>query len=214
MPKSDFSHVTTWVFDLDNTLYHPSMGLFAQMNPKMSAYIMQVAGVNATEADELRNRYWREYGTTMAGLIEVHGMDPDAFLKDVHDINLSHLQIDPPLAKAIAALPGRKIVYTNGTAPYARRVLAARGIDAVFDAVYGVENAGYQPKPRAAAFEAIFAQAQVDPTQSAMFEDEERNLAVPHDLGMRTVHVADTAIPQPYIGHHTPDLTGFLSQLV
>ena len=198
MPKSDFSHVTTWVFDLDNTLYHPSMGLFAQMNPKMSAYIMQVAGVNATEADELRNRYWREYGTTMAGLIEVHGMEPDAFLKDVHDINLSHLQIDPPLAKAIAALP----------------VLAARSIDAVFDAVYGVENAGYQPKPRAAAFEAIFAQAQVDPTQSAMFEDEERNLAVPHDLGMRTVHVADTAIPQPYIGHHTPDLTGFLSQLV
>jgi putative hydrolase of the HAD superfamily len=214
MPKSDFAHVTTWVFDLDNTLYHPSVGLFAQMNPKMSAYIMKIAGVDAAGADKLRAEYWEKYGTTMAGLIEVHGMQPDAFLEDVHDIDLSHLEEDAPLAAAIDALPGRKIVYTNGTAPYARRVLTARGIVDNFDAVYGIENAGYLPKPRAAAFAAIFDQAGVTPTQAAMFEDEERNLAVPHSLGMRTIHVADAAVPQPYIEHHTADLAAFLSQLV
>ena len=142
-----------------------------------------------------------------------HEVDPAPYLTHVHDISLDHLTIDTALADAIAALPGRKIVFTNGTQPYAERVIAARGLTAQFDAVYGVEHAGFRPKPEAAAFTAVFAADGLDPTRAAMFEDEPRNLAAPHAMGLRTVHVAPEARPAPHIHFHTDDLPGFLSQL-
>jgi putative hydrolase of the HAD superfamily len=117
------------------------------------------------------------------------------------------------LAARISALPGRRIVYTNGDRPYARRVLAARGLTACFHAVYGIEHAGYRPKPEQAAFEAVFALDGLAPDMGAMFEDDTRNLAAPHAMGMRTVHVAPDATPADHIHHHTSDLAGFLSQL-
>ena len=115
---------------------------------------------------------------------------------------------------AQCALPGRRIVYTNGSAPYAERVLAARGLSGLFDAVYGVEHAGFRPKPERAAFETIFAADNLDPTTGAMFEDDSRNLAAPHAMGMRTVHVTPMAEPADHIHHHTDDLTWFLAKLV
>jgi putative hydrolase of the HAD superfamily len=118
------------------------------------------------------------------------------------------------LAAHISNLPGRKIVYTNGTAPYARRVLAQRGLENSFDAVYGVENAGFHPKPDRRAFETIFALDRVEPARAAMFEDEQRNLAAPHAMGMRTVHVAPVPHEADYIHHHTDDLTTFLGRLL
>jgi putative hydrolase of the HAD superfamily len=118
------------------------------------------------------------------------------------------------LAAAIAALPGRRIVYTNGSAPYAERVLAARGLSGLFEGIYGVENAGYRPKPQRDAFETIFAQAGITPTRAAMFEDDPRNLAAPHAMGMRTVLVAPEPLAAEHIQHHTDDLSGFLSRLL
>jgi putative hydrolase of the HAD superfamily len=132
---------------------------------------------------------------------------------DVHDISMDSLTPDPQLAAHIRALPGRRIVYTNGCAPYAERVLAARGLSGLFDAVYGVEHAGFLPKPEKEAFDAIFTQDQLDPKTAAMFEDDPRNLAVPHDLGMRTVHVAPTRAHAPHVQFHTDDLSAFLEQL-
>ena len=119
MLKNSFCHVTQWVFDLDNTLYPPEARLFDQIEVKMSAYVMASLGVDQTTADQLRRDYWRDYGTTLAGLMREHNVDPGPYLFDVHDIDLSHLNKDPALASAIGTLPGRKIVYTNGTAPYA-----------------------------------------------------------------------------------------------
>jgi len=208
-----FSHVATWVFDLDNTLYPPEARLFDQIEVRMTAWVMQALGIAQPEADRLRKDYWAEYGTTLAGLMQVHGVDPAPYLTDVHDISLTHLKADPALAAAITALPGRKIVFTNGSEPYARRVLKARGLQDTFDAVFGVEHAGFRPKPERAAFETIFAAAEVEPGQAAMFEDDPRNLAAPHAMGMRTVHVAPTPAPADHIHHHTADLTGFLSRL-
>jgi len=121
---------------------------------------------------------------------------------------------DPASAAAIRTLPGRKIVYTSGCDPYAQNVLHARGLDDLFDAVYGVEHAGYRPKPDQAAFETVFALDNLAPIQGAMFEDDIRNLVAPHGMGMRTVHVAPTADPKDHIHHHTADLTAFLSQIV
>jgi putative hydrolase of the HAD superfamily len=214
MVKSSFSHVRAWVFDLDNTLYPPEVALFDQIEVLMTDYVAQALKVDHVEANRLRDHYWQSYGTTLAGLMAEHTIDPDPFLIAVHDIDFSVLPPAPELADLIRALPGRKIVYTNGTAPYARNVLAARALDGVFDAVYGVEHASYRPKPEQAAFEAVFALDNLPPTQGAMFEDDIRNLAAPHAMGMRTVHVAPESEHHDHIHHHTSDLTAFLSQLV
>jgi putative hydrolase of the HAD superfamily len=213
MVKRAFSHVTGWVFDLDNTLYPPHARLFDQIEVRMTRFVMEALGVERPEADRLRRKYWAQYGTTLAGLMREHGVDPAPYLVDVHDISLDHLEADTDLAAQIKALPGRCIVYTNGTAPYAERVLAARGLDGLFDGIYGVEHAGFLPKPERAAFEAVFALDGINPATAAMFEDDQRNLAAPHDMGMRTVHVAPDAHEADHIHHHTDDLAGFLTRL-
>ena len=214
MVKRAFSHINHWVFDLDNTLYPPRARLFDQIEVRMTQFVMDALGVDHPEADRLRKKYWAQYGTTLAGLMREHGVDPAPYLMDVHDISLDHLEVDSNLAAHISHLPGRRIVYTNGTAPYAERVLAARGLSGVFDAVYGVEHAGFLPKPERAAFEAVFALDGVETANAAMFEDDARNLAAPHDMGMRTVHVAPDQREADHIHHHTDDLTEFLSRLI
>ncbi len=214
MPKPDFTHIRTWVFDLDNTLYPPSARLFDQIEARMTRFVMDMLRVTHSEADRLRHHYWREHGTTLAGLMRVHDLDPGPYLAAVHDISLDQLEPDSALNTAIRALPGRKIVYTNGSAPYAERVIAARGLAGAFDAVYGVEHAGYRPKPEPEAFQAILTQDQSAPATAAMFEDEPRNLAAPHAMGMRTVHVAPERVEAEHIHHHTDDLGGFLARLV
>jgi len=213
MVAESFHHVRAWVFDLDNTLYPPSARLFDQIEVRMTAFVMQALGVDRGEADRLRRHYWQLYGTTLAGLMHEHDVDPAPYLTDVHEISLDHLDPDPALRDGIAALPGRRIVYTNCSAPYAERVIAARGLDGLFDAVYGVEHAGFRPKPERAAFETVFARDGIEPGRAAMFEDDPRNLAAPHQMGMRTVHVAPEPDPTDHIHHHTADLAGFLARL-
>jgi putative hydrolase of the HAD superfamily len=222
----DFSHVRVWIFDLDNTLYPPEAQLFAQIERRMTAYMMRVLGVPQGDADRLRAEYWRLHGTTLAGLMAEHQVDAPHYLADVHDIDFSVLDPAPDLADAIAALPGRRIIHTNGDAAYARRVLAARGLDdpVLFEAVYGIEEAGFHPKPAATAFDRVLEAAGIDPQQAAFFEDDPRNLAVPHALGMRTVLVGQgrhgpdaldgLADHGPHVQHRTDDLTGFLQGLM
>ncbi|MEP1768528.1 MAG: pyrimidine 5'-nucleotidase [Sulfitobacter sp.] len=214
MPRNSFSHVSTWVFDLDNTLYPPEARLFDLIEVRMTNWVMETIGVDRTEADRLRSSYWRTYGTTLAGLMREHNVDPEPYLVDVHDISMDSLEPDPKLAARIRALPGRRIVYTNGCAPYAERVLAARGLSGVFDAIYGVEHADFLPKPERGAFDKVFAQDQLTPETAAMFEDDARNLEVPHDLGMRTVHVAPTRAAGSHVHFHTDDLSTFLQKLI
>jgi putative hydrolase of the HAD superfamily len=213
MQHSDFRHVTTWVFDLDNTLYPPHMRLFDQIEVRMTDWVMSALNVDRARADHLRGHYWQTYGTTLAGLMAEHGVDPGPYLTDVHDIDFSVLSPDPDLGRQIAALPGRRIVFTNACAPYAEKVLAARGLSGLFDAVYGVEHADFHPKPARAAFETVFARDGLTPATAAMFEDDPRNLAAPHAMGMRTVHVAPSPLSADHIHHHTDDLTAFLARL-
>lgn len=213
MPKPDFSHVTTWVFDLDNTLYPPHMRLFDQIEVRMTDWVMQALKVDRARADHLRAHYWQTYGTTLAGLMREHDVDPGPYLNEVHDIDFSVLSPDPGLARSIAKLPGRKIIYTNACAPYAEKVLTARGLGGFFDAIYGVEHAEFHPKPDAQAFATVFAKDGLTPTKAAMFEDDSRNLAVPHALGMKTVHVTPESAPADHIHYHTDDLAAFLAHI-
>ena len=189
------------------------MRLFDQIEDRMTDWVMRALKIDRARADHLRAYYWQTYGTTLAGLMTEHGVDPGPYLTEVHDIDFSVLSPDPVLARAIAALPGRKIVYTNACAPYAEKVLAARGLEGLFDALYGVEHAEFHPKPDARAFATVFGKDGLDPRAAAMFEDDARNLAVPHELGMQTVHVAPAPQPAPHIHHHTDDLAAFLRHL-
>ena len=213
MVKSAFDHVRHWVFDLDNTLYSPAVRLFDQIEVRMTKFVMEALGVDKNRANAVRLEYWQTYGTTLAGLMRVHDVDPAPYLHEVHDIDFSVLSQDPYLASLIQNLPGRKIVYTNGSAPYAENVLQARGLGGIFDAVYGVEHADFLPKPERSAFEKVFLRDGVQTASAAMFEDDPRNLAAPHEMGMRTVHVAPEAIAADHIHHHTPELTEFLARL-
>jgi putative hydrolase of the HAD superfamily len=212
MPRDAFTHVETWVFDLDNTLYPPALRLFDQIERRMTAYVMEALRIDAAAADTLRRRYWQSYGTTLAGLMAEHALAPEAYLEQVHDIDLSEVARAPDLVTAIGRLPGRKVVYTNGSRGHARRVTQALGLEGAFDALYGFEDAAYVPKPREAAFATVFARDGLAPARAAMFEDDHRNLAVPHRLGMRTVLVGPLQT-HPHVQHHTEDLTAFLRLL-
>jgi putative hydrolase of the HAD superfamily len=213
MPRAHFANVETWVFDLDNTLYPSGIRLFDQIERRMNDYIVRTLRIDAAEAARLRARYWAEHGTTLAGLMLEHGVDPEPYLADVHDIDLSVVPAAPALRAAIGRLRGRKIVYTNGSREHARRVTAAIGLDGCFDALYGFEDAAYVPKPAAAAFATVFALDGLAPVRAAMFEDDHRNLAVPHSLGMRTVLVAPEPAAHPHVHHHTDDLAAFLAEV-
>lgn len=213
MARQHFTHITTWVFDLDNTLYPPSARLFDQIEVRMTRFVMDRLQVPRDEADRLRQAYWRDHGTTLAGLMRLHDLDPGPYLHEVHDISLDCLEADPALDAALRSLPGRRIVYTNGSAPYAERVIEKRGLSGAFDAVYGVEHAGYRPKPEPEAFHAILARDGASASTAAMFEDDPRNLAAPFAMGMRTVHVATARVEADHIHHHTDNLSGFLAGL-
>jgi putative hydrolase of the HAD superfamily len=204
-----FSHIQTWIFDLDNTLYPRSMGVFDQIEAKMEAFMCRELSIDLAQAKSLRATYWREHGTTLNGLMRVHGIDPDPFLHEVHDIDLTHMSPDPGLGEMIADLPGRKIIYTNGSRQHAENISSWRGIRGAFDALFGIEDALYVPKPHKAAFDSIIARAQIDPTTAVMFEDEARNLEVPKQLGMATVLIGDQTT-LPHIDHAHDDLTQFL----
>ena len=214
MPTAAFTAVQTWVFGLDHTLSPPSARLFDLIEVRMTAYVMNTLKVDHAEADRLRKHYWATHGTTLAGLMREHAVDPVPYLIDVHDIPMDSLEPDPRLAAQIRSLPGRRIVYTNGCAPYAERVLEARGLTGAFDAVYGVEDADYLPKPDHAAFDKVFRKDGLAPETAAMFEDDARNLKVPHAMGLRTVHVAETREPDRHIHFHTDALSGFLARLI
>lgn len=214
--RAAFERVETWVFDLDNTLYPPHERLFDQIERLIGAFVERELGVTPEEAARLRRAYWHDHGTTLAGLMIHHGIDPDPFLEQVHEIDLGVLTRNPALRDGIAALPGRKIVYTNGTAPYARRVTEALGLSDLFEAFYGVESAFYTPKPEAAAYQRIFGADGLDPRRAAMFEDDPRNLRAPEQMGLETVWVVpdDDARPRPpHVHWRTSDLAGFLSRL-
>lgn len=215
MPRAAFAHVRTWVFDLDNTLYPPHMRLFDQIEARMTAFVMEALGVTRAEADRLRAHYWHTYGTTLAGLMREHGVAPDRYLDEVHDIDFGVLSPDPDLHAAIARLPGRRIIYTNGPADYAAKVAEARGLSGLFDAIYGIAEADFLPKPEAAAFDRIFGRDRLDPGQAAMFEDDHRNLRVPGGLGMNTVLVhSRRGADEAHVQHTTDDLRAFLDLLV
>ena len=218
-----FDAVETWVFDLDNTLYPHHLNLWQQVDERIRDYIADFLKVTHDEAFRLQKEYYRRYGTSMRGLMEEHGLDPDEFLEVVHQIDHSPLTPDPALGAAIAGLPGRKLILTNGTRRHAEAVMARLEIAQHFEDVFDIAAADLEPKPRPQVYDRFLARHKVDPTRAAMFEDLARNLEVPHALGMTTVLVVPAGTREvfredwelagrdaPHVDHVTDDLAGFL----
>ncbi|WP_295631110.1 pyrimidine 5'-nucleotidase [Novosphingobium sp.] len=185
----DADAVDCWIFDLDNTLYPPSTRLFDQIDVKMGEYIAELLGCDAIEARRIQKLYFHDNGTTLAGLMHNHDVDPFDFLGFVHAIDFAPLAAAPRLADTIARLPGRKLVCTNGDADYAGHVLAALGLEHSFEGLWDVHAMHYRPKPERSAYTGMIEAFGIDPAGAAFVEDMARNLTVPKALGMQTVWI-------------------------
>ena len=179
-PGGDFSHVEAWVFDLDNTLYPSDCNLFAEIDTRMGDFIAARFGVSLEEAQRMRKSYYYQYGTTLAGLMRLHDVCPNAFLDYVHDIDLSVIAPAPELGQALDALPGRKFVFTNGSRRHAESVIARLGLDGRFDDVFDIHAAEFIPKPERAAYERFMGAHAVAAGSAAMFDDLPHNLRTAH----------------------------------
>lgn len=199
-----------WVFDLDNTLYPASSNLFAQVDRKMTRFIAEFLELGFDDAYRLQKTYFRRHGTTLRGLMNEHGMAPEGFLDFVHDIDLNPVSPDPLLDAALSRLPGRKIVFTNGPASHAERVLERLAVGRHFEAVFDIADADYVPKPQPEAYEALVRKHRLEPPSTVMVEDLVRNLEPAAALGMITVWVrwperGDPAPPADAAVHHVVD---------
>jgi putative hydrolase of the HAD superfamily len=209
----DLTHVDIWIFDLDNTLYPPGSEFMALMEDRMTVFVMRETGLPRAEARALQKKYLHEHGTTLAGLMAHHGVEPEPFLTEVHDVSMDSLQRDEALRAGIARLPGRRLVFTNGDARHAGRVLSHLGLADLFEDVFHIAAADYIPKPRTETFARMIARHEVAPRRAAFFEDSERNLRPAADIGMTTVLVgphAESSEAQ-FVHHRAPELAPFLA---
>jgi putative hydrolase of the HAD superfamily len=209
---ADLTHVDTWIFDLDNTLYPAESGFMGQVEQRMTAFVAKVTGLPLDQAFILQRGYLAEHGLTVRGMMIHHGVDPLEFHALFHDLSLESLARDPRLLAALAKLPGRRLIFTNADAVHAERVLAHLGLAELFDDVFHIDSFGFAPKPDPVAFDRMIAGHAIDPARSAFFEDSERNLAPAAALGMTTVLVGAHALTSTasFVHHRTDILAAFL----
>ena len=215
-----FAHIRDWVFDLDNCLYPASTGLFSLIDERMGAYIQRLLDVDAVEARRVQKAHFHEHGTTLAGLMKDHKVDPTEFLNDVHDIPLDRVAYDERLATGMARLPGRRFVFTNGNESYARRVLEAIGVHGHIDNLHDIHASAYRPKPDPHGYALMCERFEIDPTSAVLVEDMAQNLKPAKALGMTTVwvdngsergnHAADPA----FIDHRVADVGEWLESIL
>jgi putative hydrolase of the HAD superfamily len=184
-----FAHIRDWIFDLDNCLYPASTGLFALIDERMSAYIQRLLECDPAEARRVQKAHFHEHGTTLAGLMKEHGVDPHHFLGDVHAIPLDRVTCDDRLARELGRLPGRRFVFTNGDASYARRVLEAIGVGGQFEDLHDIHASDYRPKPDPHGYALLCERFGIDPKAALLVDDMVQNLAPAKALGMTTVWV-------------------------
>jgi len=212
-------HIRTWIFDLDNTLYPASTNLFARIDARMTTFIADFLDVPPAEAHRIQKDYFLGHGTTLAGLMTEHHVDPHTFLAYVHDIEMDVLEHDAPLVAAIAKLPGRKLVFTNGDAPYALKVLDRLGLGDAFEGIQDIHAMDLKPKPAESAYAGLCAAYDIDPHTAIFFEDMARNLKPAKAIGMTTVWVDNGSeqhhdADRSYVDHHIHDLVAWLEEIL
>jgi putative hydrolase of the HAD superfamily len=214
------SHIDCWIFDLDNSLYPASANLFELIDIRMTGFIQHLLGCGHDEARRIQKGYFHEHGTTLAGLMAAHGVDPHDFLGYVHDIDLARISADPKLVAALDRLPGRKFVFTNGDEAYARRVLGRLGLGNAFDGLHDIHAMDYVPKPDPRAYRAMCDRHAIAPERAVFVEDMARNLAPAKALGMTTVWIdngseqAGAGADPAFIDYRIGDIGEWLGEIV
>ena len=216
LPAPGLAQAETWIFDLDNTLYPASCNLFAQVDTRIGAYIADRLGIDGDEAYQLQKHYFRTYGTSLRGLMLHHEVNPGEFLEFVHCIDLTPVPPDAALDQALGRLPGRKVIFTNGSTKHAENVMARLGVSHHFDAVFDIVAASYFPKPEPFVYDLMVRRHWIDPRRAVMVEDIPKNLVPAHAMGMTTVLVrtdsdwAQDGVDGAHIHHVTDNLVSWL----
>jgi len=210
--STDLSHIDTWLFDLDNTLYPEESGFMREVEGRMTDFVVKVTGLPREDAYRLQKTYLAEHGLTLKGLMLHHGVDPADFHALFHDLSLEVLARDADLLEALSRLPGRRLIFTNADDKHAERVLSHLGLRELFDDVFHIGSFGYAPKPDPLGFQRMIDAHGLDPAATSFFEDSEANLKPAADLGMTTVLVGGRALSStaPYVKHRTAKLAPFL----
>jgi putative hydrolase of the HAD superfamily len=213
--------IDTWVFDLDNTLYHASHNLFDQVSDRIGQFIARFLGVDRAEAHRLQKQYWHDHGTSLRGLMTLHQCRPEEFIAFVHDIDISVIPPSPELDAALARLPGRKVIFTNGSVPHAERIMQRLGVAQHFEGIFDIVASDYIPKPELAVYQRLVGHFGFAPDRAIMLDDMAHNLKPAHQLGMRTVWVrTDESLQRlaalggdrAHIHHETDDVVQFLQR--
>jgi len=225
-PITFSAKIDAWVFDLDNTLYPFDSDLFSQVDRRMTDFISHLLKVDLAAAKKIQKDFYRDYGTTLKGLMSCYHINPEEFLTHVHDVDYSWLKPDTRLRAALSTLSGRKFIFTNGSKPHAERACERLGIADLFDGIFDITQANYHPKPEREAYARFLRHFNINPRHAVMFEDLEQNLATAKNLQMRTVLVAPDShllLPnknwqqggadQPHIDFVTKNLPEFLEKI-
>ena len=216
--QTPFAHIDTWIFDLDLTLYGPEANIMAQVRDRIALFVEKHFNIGSDEAHKIRHTYWKKYGTTLGGLMAEHKVDPNGYLDFVHDVDMDLLRPDADLRRQIISLPGRKLIFTNADAPYAERVLAARGLDNLFEDIFDIHRMQHVPKPAVESYDNLCAQLDINPARALFVEDSAHNLVPARVLGMTTIWVnhgteAVSSDTEQYIDHEIADLNDWLSSI-
>lgn len=216
--QTPFAHIDTWIFDLDLTLYGPEANIMAQVRDRIALFVEKHFNIGSDEAHKIRHTYWKKYGTTLGGLMAEHKVDPNGYLDFVHDVDMDLLRPDEDLRHQIISLPGRKLIFTNADAPYAERVLAARGLENLFEDIFDIHRMQHVPKPAVESYDNLCAQLDINPARALFVEDSAHNLVPARVLGMTTIWVnhgteAVSSDTEQYIDQEIADLNDWLSSI-
>lgn len=216
--EPSLSHIDTWIFDLDLTLYPPEAMIMSQVRDRIALFVERHLQISSSEAHQVRRAYWQKYGTTLRGLMAEHDVKPHFYLEFVHDVDFARLVPAPELRTHIETLPGRKLIFTNADAPYAGRVLAARGLSGLFEDIFDIHRMEHRPKPELSSYQALCRELDINPDTALFVEDSAHNLYPAKALGMTTIWVnhedeADSSEHDSRIDHQISDVTEWLSSI-
>ena len=211
--SADLSHVDAWLFDLDDTLYPAETRLMDLIRERITGFVMRITGLSHDEARRTQRAWFEAHGASLPGLLASHDISVAEFLDEIHDVPLDCVPPDPVLDEILGRLPGRKLVFTNGSSGHAERVLERIGVAHHFEAVFHIESANMLPKPARETYDLMIGTFDIQPDRSVFFEDTERNLETAADLGMTTVLVGPHALAceAPFVHHRAPALVPFLT---
>ena len=213
--------INTWIFDLDNTLYSADSGIFQQVHKLMGEFISKNLKMDMVEAKKLQSKYYKQHGTTLRGLMDNHGVEPDYFLDEVHKLDYSIVGPDEILNKELEKIQGRKIIYTNANKKHVVDVLERINLANFFDEIFDIKMANYIPKPEIRPYEQIIDIFNINPSSSAMFDDIAKNLVPAKKVGFTPVWVDagyenfsdDIQASKDYLDYSTRNLSSFLKDI-